>query len=974
MPVNILEYQFAEELSPLLKETFKSNARYLYFLVPGTGDRRWLRDTLVGEGTFGGGEPTILRWEELYRETAARLHTDKQSPERQIDPPDHWLIVRYILEELLKETSMGKNLPPAIHKAGFISILGSTMRELLREEVLPEDLSKSLECNGCDRGRDCPIDETPDRLLCLLYHRYTAYLESRGLFDSAQAATVIRKMIEKNPEESSSWLRTASFVFTGFLSFTHGQLLLLRCLHDMGANLTVLVPATGLDIHNAIRQLENLIDEIPHRANCRPLQVLEMESGDQRLEIEHLVRNLALWERREGPLHKAAGPFPGWEDLALSVDENRLPLVEEVLKRYRIPYFIDDGPKVASTPLWKAVSRFRELHGRGFPTNETAWFLAEPFLPAKEFPLETALEAAPRGRKEWKDFLGNRYPEGLLVFETLLSFADSIESGGSPAEILEILKNLTTQGDTGIGGWDRTLSELVVPFTGLDEEVRKLSGAIRELEEKTLQMQETEPDIGPAGRHKLSGDRALAFLFAWAEKSTIWQAPKTTESLTVYVGNPPVLAHHRVFAMTGALASAWPGRLGQSPLLPDEKREQLHQDPSLELGAFHLPLLLEVRKQRQALFRRILACGDELTIVSRPRQDSSGRPLQTSPFLAEAKKCEPPWITPIAEEPVKTTMKDVLPDDGQIRIRPVEVRESEEPLVPERLLREIPLLGERNPMVPTSAYLGDIDLWESCPFRYYAERVLGLKERRPGVFDPAKAGNAIHALWNSAWKERKRTGDPLEKLVPRMWQKEVTGIYPELFGEKSPLKRHRKRLYDQTLRLAKVQDDIDSGGLEKSRKDQILEGKLQTTIEGVTFTGRFDRLDILDSGAVLLDYKSGSSSTYAKSLQLPAYALAMRGKGFPPLLGWSYLCLGDGKVSGRFTEPASQFFGKNKVSLETLDSLIKEAGTKLEAMAKGLLSGNFKPNWDSDACKTCVYRGLCRKDERPGGSGDETNQ
>ncbi len=974
MPVRILEYQFAGELSSFLKETFKSEGLCLYFLVPGTGDRRWLRDVLVGEGTFGGGEPAILRWEELYREAAARIHTDGQTQKRQIDPPDHWLIVRYILEELLEATSRGKDLPPAIRKTGFVSILGATLRELLREEVLPEHLSTSLGCDDCNDGRACPVEGSPDRLLCLLYHRYTAYLESRGLFDSAQAATVIREMIEKKPKESSSWLRTSSFVFTGFLSFTHGQLLLLRSLHDLGASLTVLVPATGLEIHNATRQLENLLDEGPHRANCRNLRVLEMESGDQRLEIEHLVRNFVLWERGKGPLRETAGPFPGWENMALATEDNRLPLVEEVLKRYRVPYFVDDGPKVASTPLWKAVSRFRELHGRGFPTDETAWFLAEPFLPTKEFPFEAALEATPRGQKEWKDFLGDQYPEGLPVFEALLSFADSIESGGSPAELLELLKRLTTPGDAGPGGWDRTLSELVVPFPGLDEEVRRLSGSLRELEEKSIQMREAEPDIGPAGCHKLSGDRAMAFLFAWAERSTIWQAPKTTGNLAVYAGNPPVLAHHRVFALTGALASAWPGRLGQSPLLPDEKREQLHQDPSLELGAFHLPLLLEVRKQRQALFRRILACGDELTIVSRPRQDSSGRPLQPSPFLAEAKKCDPPWVTPIVEEPVKTTMKDVLPDDAQIRIRPVEVRESEEPLVPQRLLREIPLLGERNPVVPASAYLGDIDLWESCPFRYYAERVLGLKERRPGVFDPAKAGNAIHALWNSAWTERKRTGDPLAKLVPELWQKKVMGIYPELFGEKSPLKRHRKRLYDQTLRLAKVQDDIDGGGLEKNRKDQKLEGKLQTTIEGVTFTGRFDRLDILDSGAVLLDYKSGSSSTYVKSLQLPAYALALRGKEFSPLLGWGYLCLADGAVSGRFTEPASQFFGKNKTSPETLASLIEEAGTKLEAMAKGLLSGNFTPNWDSDACKTCAYRGLCRKDERPGGTRDEKDQ
>jgi len=187
MPVRIVEYQFARELTPLLKEASAESRNRQYFVVPGTGDRRWLRDVLVGEETFGGGEPPILRWEELYREAAIRMNPADWSLRRQIDPPDHWLIVRHVLESVLEDNPRTENLPPAIGKPGFISMLGTTLRELLREEVLPEHVAASVGCDGCESGESCPADDTPDRLLCRLYHRYSAYLEREGLFDSASS-------------------------------------------------------------------------------------------------------------------------------------------------------------------------------------------------------------------------------------------------------------------------------------------------------------------------------------------------------------------------------------------------------------------------------------------------------------------------------------------------------------------------------------------------------------------------------------------------------------------------------------------------------------------------------------------------------------------------------------------------------------------------------------------------------------------
>jgi RecB family exonuclease len=841
---------------------------------------------------------------------------------------------------------------------------------MLREEVLPEHVAASVGCGGCESTETCPADEDPDRLLCRLYHSYAAYLESEGLFDSAQAATVIRRMVEDHPKKAFAWLRSSSFVFTGFLSFTHGQLLLLRCLHDAGAGLLVLTPVTGLDIHNASKQLESVLEKPAVSGRYRSLRVLELESGDQRLEIEHLVRNLVLWEKEKGPFAEAAGPFPGWGETAMAVDATRLFLAEEILGRYRVPFFVDDGPDVASTLLWETASRIWELNRRNFPAEDTARLLEEPFLTGHAFGFRKAMEVLPSGAKGWEDFLAAEEPDILPVFRALLSFVEAVESGKTPAGLLDAFRAMTVSLGKKRRGWDQRLSDLVLAEPQLDEGVRRLSGALRELERKALELAEAEPDIGPAGRRRLAGAGAMAFLRAWAERSTIWQEQRKTESLTLYAKNPPVLAHHRVFLFAGALASAWPGRLRQSPLLPDEKRQQLHQDPAIGLGAFHLPLLSEIRRQKQALFRRVLACGDELTIVSRPRQDASGRPLQASPFLRDAREGDAPWTSLVKDEPVRTTMKDVLPENSRTRISPVEVHEGAKPLLPRRLTDEIPALEKRDPIPSPTVYLGDIDIWKACPFRYYAMRILGLPEPHPGLFDAAKAGSMIHNLWNRAWQEKEATGRTLAEIVEAMWEETVLRDYPGLLEEGSGLKRHRLRLLDQTRRLCGTQEDIDRRGLGARRKKQVREGEITATFSGVTFRGRFDRLDILESEALLIDYKSGSSDSYRKALQLPAYALVMGSQDFPPISGWAYLCLGDGKTAGRFTQVTADFFGKRAVPRETLEASLDEARNCLEEMAEGLLSGTFTPRWGSDACTGCGYRSLCRMDERPGGSGN----
>jgi len=156
MPVRIIGYHRVRDIGAELSRLGRKKDPAPVFLVPSTGDRELLRDIILDQVSFGPGEPSILRWEDLYREVLRELDIPPEARRRQVDPPDHWLIIRYILEEF-KAGAKEIDLPPGALRRGFVWTLGENLRELLREELTPEALAASLGCSSCEPGGTCPM-------------------------------------------------------------------------------------------------------------------------------------------------------------------------------------------------------------------------------------------------------------------------------------------------------------------------------------------------------------------------------------------------------------------------------------------------------------------------------------------------------------------------------------------------------------------------------------------------------------------------------------------------------------------------------------------------------------------------------------------------------------------------------------------------------------------------------------------------
>ncbi|HOR54812.1 MAG TPA: hypothetical protein PLM30_06275, partial [Synergistales bacterium] len=180
MAITVTGYHRAGEIEEELARLGSGRDPSPVFLVPSTGDRELLRDIILEKVSFGPSEPPILRWEDLYREAAREMDVPRGARRRQIDPPDHWLIVRHVLERLKARVEEAA-IPAGARHGGFIWTLGEDLRELLREEVRPGILAQSMGCDQRCQGSDCPKLPDPGALLCRLYRDYLEYLDAHSL-------------------------------------------------------------------------------------------------------------------------------------------------------------------------------------------------------------------------------------------------------------------------------------------------------------------------------------------------------------------------------------------------------------------------------------------------------------------------------------------------------------------------------------------------------------------------------------------------------------------------------------------------------------------------------------------------------------------------------------------------------------------------------------------------------------------------
>lgn len=227
--------------------------------------------------------------------------------------------------------------------------------------------------------------------------------------------------------------------------------------------------------------------------------------------------------------------------------------------------------------------------------------------------------------------------------------------------------------------------------------------------------------------------------------------------------------------------------------------------------------------------------------------------------------------------------------------------------------------------------------YSRCPRAYYYRYERGLPGG--GIFGSAALGNALHRALAAIYQNW-HYHDPLPPLawLRQCWDAQLTELSPKQVDEGWQM---LQRYYERSILPLGVM-----------RRPIAVEGRIQGTlvVAGIEFalTGRYDRLDALESGGLaLVDYKSSketrSPSPETIDLQLGLYYLALEQRYHHSLRWMSLVYLQTGEERRFEASP------DHKHQVETL----------VEAIALKL---HQEEDWQpvcGSGCDRCSYRRYC---------------
>ena len=960
MGIDIVTYFNIKEMKDLLRNFYTENGQDAVFIVPSGLDTEELTDLICGETAYFGDRPQVMTVGGLNSELAETAGVRR----RVIDPPDHNLILKYLMELYLREAeSLGTELPKGTSYSGFVALLGENIKDLLNEEITPEQMQAAVFGDGE------PPAGFPETLLLELYQKYTDYLDSYNLADAAQLPTLARALL--NDERCAAYVKSKKILFAGFLTFTGAQLRLVRALAEL-TDLTMLQPETGLKkFHDGTVQLLNFPKELKNKIKSAEskweLPTVLFCASSPHLEFEALARETALWAGGSGRLQKL-GRLGDYGEIAVVVPPHRLELMKYALGRYNIPFNEQVRGTVGDTLLGDLPMDIWNVWKFRFDTYYTKLLLANPLLtmagPGGKF---TADGVFPDSFASWTAALPKQAADTL---RNVKNFCMKLEEGGAPLAILKTWLDFIEQS---------RCAELCASAAGdlpsLDQTVKDISYAVYELKKKIKRLEDTAADMGPAASVNLRGADAAAFISDWSRTATLPIQLPQSRSVTVYAGTPPILCSHRFIIMTDVDYNSWPGTLRESLLFrnankvmfneTEKERAKTMQADGYDAGSAHLPELSEEREQKEALFRRLTAAASDGVIIARSSSDMKKDPVGESVFTAN--------MTADGRWPVAASVdypSDCAMPDGSSPWFP----EAEIPCVSSSMGtphavpvgKEIKDADDVQAVVPISA----LDTWKSCPYLYWCTSKLRLSEPRETLWNNMDAGTLFHKIWEECMT-RKAAGEKFSILSFALdgWERFKKENYPALAEDKR-LARFEKELKDQALRMADIQDTIEKKAEAAGRTAVAVETALgDYEANGVIFHAKADRIDYYGNEAVVLDYKLGSAANHLKELQVPAYCRILSELTGTEIKGFGWLGHRDGELRGFFSGRYAEIYacpesnaGKNQADPVPR---IQEAADAMKAMAEDIKTGVYLPHYDAKdvRCRNCAFFVLCRKRE-----------
>lgn len=920
---------------------------------------------------------------------------------------------------------------------GFSDLLAALVSELKESLISPEMFRRRMETLKAED----PEMSVKYESLASLYEAYENELAARGLRDRQDDLKIFRAQ----KKEGRSLPRFEKIWLDGFFDFSGLQLEYLRelsaCTDDLTVTLT-LDPSkerSGLfkPIAETVRVLEALgfktevmktenqraakpalayleknlfLEKKPAGAIPAPEGIEFFEAVGVQGEVEMIAREI-LRSFRSGGYR-----FSDFAVLLRQVSGYE-PVIRSIFARYRIPVEIHERERLKLSPLIQTVVFLVKIFRDGWKREDLINFLKSSYVKrlgaagAKRYEDASELENRAYGagvvqtREAWlarwdgaKDEVFHARKNAWL--QSLAELEDSLRQAKSFLKMQKLLLSALQQ---TFGIFETGTSDL--------ESSRRDAAGWKRLEALLREVHRQMENAGYQPEFDIFADQFLRLV----EVDLYSLHDRSKNRVQVYGVSLARQKEYRVVFTAGMLERSFPQRMKEDPLLSDRERRLWNRGEEKSADDLFKPSLRESlprQDMERYLFYLAVTRARERLILTCPRFDLEGKEALPSFYLDEVRSVFDQKMRPKCQdlahpyphaddamnlreleaavagelwhiEPALKGREDFLAEllrgvmenpDSQERFSRAQHEIKAEITDPEILAKDFFRANE-----PSSTRLEE---YAKCPYKYFANRVLKLKDPRENINIKQK-GIIRHQVLENYFRHVVEKGALNPKATKEWILKEVEkGLkdFPLMAEKKYKLDLDQDeiramllRFLDKELERLKTtpfqpryfefafgtKDDPDAPAFEiECGKDKI------------HLTGIIDRIDSTgkDGSGLVIDYKTGAQFNrrdldLGVSLQLPVYVKAMERFLKLKPVGAQLFSLKDGKTTGFYNGKNSgdfEEFAKKKAMDEkqfqaALDRSFEFIRRFVQAMRQGMIP--VKPRVCEDYCS---FPTVCR--------------
>ena len=350
-------------------------------------------------------------------------------------------------------------------------------------------------------------------------------------------------------------------------------------------------------------------------------------------------------------------------------------------------------------------------------------------------------------------------------------------------------------------------------------------------------------------------------------------------------------------------------------------------------------------------FRRLLECAPQVTITLRREQD--GEPILPSPWvealqsfhlLAYGDRLDDKTLTALIDEPR------------------AQISHADPSTLPARTVRPRPAIDQA--LLPDTLSARAHQRLIDCPYQFFAAHALQLRvsEEVQELLEKSDFGERVHRILQAFHCGAKDLPGPFPEAIAMENRARAIHILTEISQAvfAPDLKKNFVHRAWLARWLAIIPDYIDWQIAQEGSPLACEVSVRSARADGLTLTGRLDRIDRRRNGLRILDYKTGQGDKQAdvssgEATQLVFYALLAEQLYNENIERVEYLLLDKEQVKS-----GARLEGEELTRLSTLTA------QRLDAVMQALREGSGAPAWgDPKTCERCEMQGLCRRQAWP---------